>query len=80
PPYRLGDKAPGDCVKKLIKNKLLSSGALVICETGNNKQLVLDPLEGIENTKIYKYGSIYITILKTKSAKAGEKKRCLTFA
>lgn len=67
PPYESGSRIINDCVKKLIKHGFISDGGLIICETGNGEQLSLDldsETSGkIKNTRIYKYGKVYITIL-----------------
>ena len=67
PPYGLGQRLINDCVKKIIKNEIISDGGLIICETGNGEALALD-LDGgvsgrIKKTRAYKYGKVYITIL-----------------
>ncbi|MCL1859855.1 MAG: 16S rRNA (guanine(966)-N(2))-methyltransferase RsmD [Oscillospiraceae bacterium] len=70
PPYESSRRLINDCVKKLIKHEFISDGGLVICETGNGEQLNLDLdeeiISRIQSSKIYKYGKIYITILKIK--------------
>jgi len=67
PPYESSEKIINDCIKRIIKNEFISNGGLIICETGNNKQLILganeEILNKIEKNKIYKYGKVSITIL-----------------
>jgi 16S rRNA (guanine(966)-N(2))-methyltransferase RsmD len=68
PPYEPGGRLIGGCVKRLIKHAIVSDGGLIICETGNGERLGLD-LDGeissrIRSSREYKYGKVYITILK----------------
>ena len=75
PPYEEGKKIINDCVKRFIKHEYVSDGGFIICETGNGERLSLDLdgeiLSGIKNSRIYKYGRVYITIL-TVGIKEGE--------
>ena len=68
PPYESSRGMITDCIKKLIKHEIATNGGLIICETGNGEQLNLDlneeVLDKIQSSKIYKYGKIYVTILK----------------
>jgi len=68
PPYELSRKLINDCIKKLIKHEFISDNGLIVCETGNGEQLNLDLdeeiLGRIQNSRIYKYGKVYVTILK----------------
>ena len=76
PPYEPGNRIISECIKKLLKNDFVSDGGLIICETGNGEQLSLDLseeiLRNIQNSKIYKYGRIYITILTVSQTGKGE--------
>lgn len=67
PPYESGKRIINDCVKRLIKHEFISDSGFIICETGNGEQLSLDldkEISGrIKNSRVYKYGKVYITIL-----------------
>ncbi|MCL2096148.1 MAG: 16S rRNA (guanine(966)-N(2))-methyltransferase RsmD [Oscillospiraceae bacterium] len=76
PPYNHYNNGYGsadiikDCVRKLIKNKFMADGGLIICETGSGERPDLnfekepEISESIKNVRVYKYGRVYITILK----------------
>jgi 16S rRNA (guanine(966)-N(2))-methyltransferase RsmD len=67
PPYQPDQRMMNDCVKRLIKHDFISDGGMIVCETGNGKQLRLDINEEIASriadSRVYKYGKVYITIL-----------------
>jgi len=67
PPYESNKRFINDCVKRLIKHGFISDGGMIICETGNGEKLSLDLDEEIsgciENSRVYKYGKVSITIL-----------------
>ena len=76
PPYKLSYRLINDCIKKLIKNHFVSNDGLIICETGNGEQLNLnleeEILNKIQNKKVYKYGKVYVTILKIRKGEVEE--------
>jgi len=67
PPYELSGRLINDSVKRLIKHEMIADGGMIICETGNGKQLTLDLnseiSKCIKNNRVYKYGKVYISIL-----------------
>ena len=67
PPYDPDMRMVKDSVSRLVKNSIVSNGGLIICETGNGKQpdFAEDVVRRIDNknSKIYKYGKVYITVL-----------------
>ena len=69
PPYDSDMRMIKDSVSRLVKNQLVSNGGLIICETGNGEKPDFDEdiTHHITNSKIYKYGKIYITVLATVS-------------
>ena len=78
PPYDSDYRIISECIKRLIKYKLVSDGGLIICETGNGEKLNLritdaEILNRIENSRIYKYGKIYVTILRINTEECGNK-------
>ena len=75
PPYESGKRQIGDCVKKILKNDLVSNGGLLICETSEGQQPDLSAeaklAEKIKKSRLYKYGRVYITILTVETAPKG---------
>jgi len=67
PPYDPDQKLTSDCVYRLAKFGFMADNGLIICETGNSEKLNIKQ-NGIKIQKIYKYGRVYITIIKILSA------------
>ena len=63
PPYGLN--IIKDIVKKLIRQEYVADGAIIICESEDD-EIAFDEetAEYFKQTKIYKYGKVYITIIK----------------
>ncbi|MCL2814346.1 MAG: 16S rRNA (guanine(966)-N(2))-methyltransferase RsmD [Oscillospiraceae bacterium] len=76
PPYKSGKRQIGHCVKKILKDELISNGGLIVCETAEGQQPDLssegETAEKIKKSRVYKYGKIYITILTIETAPRGE--------
>lgn len=56
-----------DIVKKLIKQGYIADGGIIICESENSEiAFDADVEESFEQVKVYKYGKVYITVVKLK--------------
>lgn len=66
PPYEPEKKLIKDSVNMLLQNGFVSDGGLLICESGDGEKFY----PGENNiTKVYKYGKIYITIIRITEVK-----------
>jgi len=67
PPYGPDKKLINDCVNRLLNHGFISESGLIICETGGG-----EPLDADKNLsgRVYRYGKVYITIIKAEGGKA----------